>query len=117
MDKMLVTAAGILLIGFIFWFFRGKKDDDLQASDHFEIKVKGGYKPGVIKILADRPAKLTFVRTDNNSCLEEVIFPDYKIRKFLPMNTPTEVTLPSPHPKNSGWHCAMNMFNGKITVV
>jgi|SRR3989344_2142651 len=114
MDKVIVTILGVGLVGMIYWFFWGKQEEEVAAADRWEIKVSGGYKPKTIKIVADKPAKLIFTRTDNNGCLEEIIFPDYKIKKYLPLNEPVEVVLPSPHPKTSGWHCAMNMFSGKI---
>jgi plastocyanin domain-containing protein len=117
MERILVTAAGFVIIAGISWFFWGKKDEEAAPAQAYEIKVSGGYKPRVIKIRADKPVRLTFVRTDSNSCLEEVVFPDYKIKKFLPLNEPVEVVLPSPHPQNSGWHCSMNMYSGKIIAV
>ena len=116
MDKIIVTITGLLSIGGIYWFFFGKKDETNESSDHWTITVDGGYKPNTIKIPKDKPATLTFMRIDANSCLEEIVFPDYKIKKYLPLNKETVITLPAPH-KQSGFQCGMSMFHGKIEVI
>lgn len=115
MDKLVVTISGLLTIAAIYWFFFGKKEEAMEASDQWTITVEGGYKPNVIKIPKDKPAILTFIRKDANSCLEEVVFPDYKIKEYLPLNKEVTVTLPAPH-KASGFHCCMNMFHGRIEI-
>lgn len=116
MDKYIVTALGASLLAFMYWFFFGKKDSEVQATDHSTVIVDGGYAPNTIRILRGKPAVITFIRKDTNSCLEEVVFPEYKIQKHLPLNRPVEVVLPPPHPANAGFHCAMNMFHGRIEV-
>lgn len=115
MDKLIVTLSGISLIAAIYWFFFGKKEEAMTASDSWTITVDGGYKPSTIKIPKDKPATLTLMRIDDNTCLEEIVFPDYKIQKFLPLNKEVTVTLPPPH-KTSGFHCNMNMFHGRIEI-
>lgn len=116
MDKIIVTIIGILGIGSIYWFFFGKKEEAMETSDTWTIIVDGGYKPNIIKIPKDKPATLTFIRKDENSCLEEIVFPDYKIKEYLPLNKEIIITLPYPH-KTSGFHCGMGMFRGKIEVI
>ncbi len=116
MDKILVTIGGLGLIGAIYWFFFGKKDEATEISDTFTIVVDGGYKPNTIRIPKNKSAILTFIRKDENSCLEEIIFPDYKIKKYLPLNKPVTITLSPPHPKKSNFYCGMSMFRGKIKI-
>lgn len=116
MDKIIVTIFGVLSIIGIYWFFFGKKRA-FRASDDTTIIVDGGYKPSVIKIARGIPTTLTFIRKDKNSCLEELIIPDFKVKEYLPLNQPVSVTFT---PSNSGtakFHCAMNMFQGKIEIV
>ncbi len=117
MDKIFITISGIGLIAAIYWFFFGKKEEAMEAGDKLTILVDGGYKPNLIKISQAKSVALTFIRKDSNSCLEEIYFPDYKIKEYLPVNQPVTITLPPPHPKNSSFHCAMNMFHGRIEVV
>ncbi len=106
---------GVAGIVGIYWFFFGKKGEAVEASDNWTITVDGGYKPNVIKIPKDKPATITFMRIDANSCLEEIVFPEYKIQEYLPLNKKITITLPSPH-KPSGFHCGMSMFHGKVQV-
>lgn len=117
MDKLIVTLLGITTVGGIYWFFFGKKEEATMAENSLTITVDGGYKPNLIKINKNQAIKLTFIRKDNNSCLEELVFPDYKIKEYLPMNTPVTITLPPPHRGKSGWHCGMNMFHGRLEIV
>lgn len=123
MDKLIVTTTGILSIIGIYWFFFEKKSREAgsrsageEAKDTWTITVDGGYKPNVINIPKDKPATLTFIRKDANSCLEEIVFPDYKIKEYLPLNKEVTITLSPPHSTASGFHCGMNMFHGRIEV-
>ena len=114
MDKIIVTISGLFAIVGIYWFFCGKKETAVSANEALTIIVDGGYKPNILRIKKDKSVKLTFIRKDQNSCLEDLIFPDYKIKEYLPMNQPVTVTLTPPHPAVSSFHCGMNMFQGRI---
>lgn len=117
MDKFVVTITGILSMIGVYWFFFGKKEEAMEASDTWTITVDGGYKPNIIKIPKDKPATLTFIRKDANSCLEEIVFPDYKIKEYLPLNKEVTINLSPPHSGTSGFHCGMSMFHGRIEVI
>ncbi len=117
MDKLLVTLAGLVTIGGIYWFFFGKNKTGNSASTLWNIRVDGGYTPNTITIPKGEPSTIIFRRTDANSCLEEVLLPDFKIKAFLPINTPVSVTLSPTKPGNHDMHCGMNMFHGKLIVV
>lgn len=118
MDKILVTFLGFGLIGLIYWFFFGKKEED-NLSDENKNKdllvVEGGYKPAIIYVEKDKPKFIAIIRRDPNSCLEEIVFPDYKIKKYLPLNEEVKITLNPPH-KEGDFHCSMNMFFGKVKI-
>jgi len=114
MDKLLVTVFGLGAIGFIYWFFFGKNE---EASTQTHVLVNGGYMPSTIKIPVGKSTTLMFTRTDANTCLEDFYIPDFKIKKYFPMNTPVTVTLLPPTRGTFGFHCGMNMFHGKIEVV
>ncbi|MBL7036722.1 cupredoxin domain-containing protein [Candidatus Microgenomates bacterium] len=116
MDKIIVSFLGVGLIGFIAWFFFGKKDDAVEATDSIEVLVDGGYKPENIKIKKGVATKITFLRKTPSSCLEEVVIPDFKIKKYLPLNKKIEIEI---KPEKSGefpFSCGMNMFHGKFIV-
>lgn len=116
MDKIIVSGIGVLLLGGIYWFFFGKKEETGVTSDQWDILVDGGYKPNRIRIPKDKTVTLKITRKDTNPCLEEIMFPDYKIKKYLPLNKQTTIILNPPHLKISEFHCGMNMYHGKIKV-
>ena len=116
LDKILITIIGILGIGFTYWFFLMKKNKEITVSDSVDIIVDGGYSPNVISILKGKTTKINFIRKDSNSCLEEVVLGDFKIRKYLPLNQKITIEIT---PQKSGefiYSCGMNMFHGKIIV-
>ncbi len=117
MEKVAVTIGGLTVIAFIYWFFFGKKEDAVEASDKLTITVDGGYKPSVIRVKQGRKTTLTFIRKDPNTCLEDFILPEFKVKKYLPINTPVSVTITPPSKGTFDFHCGMNMFHGKIEVI
>lgn len=111
----LFTLSGI---GFTYWFFLMKKEEEatMVKNDTVTITVDGGYQPNVIEIPKGKETTLRFFRKDPSSCLEEVVLPDFKIRKFLSLHETTPISVT---PKISGTFeisCGMNMFHGKIIV-
>ena len=122
LDKLLVTISGAGLIGLIYWFFFGKKASSagtvsvIGGQGKVEVIVDGGYKPENIKIKKGQKTTISFLRKDPNTCLEEVIISEFKIKKYLPMGERVAVEIT---PKTAGvfpMHCGMNMFHGKIIV-
>ena len=116
LDKIIVIVSGIVGIGCTYWFFLLKKDTPVQATDAIDIIVEGGYSPSTISIKSGQTTKLNFLRKDPSSCLEEVVIPNFKIRKFLPLNTKVGISI---NPQKAGTYeivCGMNMFHGKLIV-
>ncbi|MBI3342915.1 cupredoxin domain-containing protein [Candidatus Gottesmanbacteria bacterium] len=117
MDKLIVTISGILSLGGIYWFFFGKKEEAMEVTDAITIIVEGGYKPNNIKINNGQPTTLTFLRKDSNPCLEEIVFPDFKIKKFLPVGESIPITITPTKTGIFGFHCGMNMFHGRLEII
>jgi len=116
MDKILITIGGTLLIGFVYWFFFGKRDEEVVASEAVDILVDGGYRPAAIRVKRGKNTTLKITRRDSNSCLEEIIIPDFKIKKYLPLNKEVEIEITPQKSGEFGFHCGMNMYHGKIIV-
>lgn len=116
LDNIIVTIAGIGMVAFIYWFFLMKKEKAIVGGDFVDITVDGGYLPETIAITKGKKITLRFTRKDSSSCLEEVVVPEFKIRKFLPLNQTVSVEL---KPEKAGEYefvCGMNMFHGKLIV-
>ncbi|HJY98336.1 MAG TPA: cupredoxin domain-containing protein [Patescibacteria group bacterium] len=119
MDKILVVVSGIGAIAFIWWFFFGKRNETVEASaakGGVNVIVDGGYKPQVIKVKKGEKTTISLLRKDPNSCLEEFILPDFKIKKYLPLGKRVEVEINPPRSGEFSFHCGMNMFHGKVIV-
>ncbi len=115
-DKIIVTAVGLMGVAFTCWFFLMKKEKEVEVSDSVDIIVEGGYSPNVISIPKGKTTKINFIRKDSNSCLEEVVLGDFKVRKYLPLNQKITIELTPQQSGEFGYSCAMNMFHGKIIV-
>lgn len=100
----------------IYWFFFGKKDDVVKAKKKLKVIVSGGYRPEVIELEKGKETKIILERTDPNSCLEEFVLPDFKIKEFLPLNKEVEIILKPEERGVYGFHCGMNMYHGRIIV-
>jgi len=75
-----------------------------------------GYQPASLMLRAGVPARITFTRKTDATCATEVVFPDDKVTKPLPLNKPVVVAFT---PKKKGTYaftCGMKMFKGKVVV-
>ena len=117
LDKLLVTIGGVGIAGLIYWFFFGKREKVATVMEEkVDILVDGGYKPSVVKIKKGQKTTISLVRKDANSCLEEFILPDFKIKKYLPLNDKVEIEITPTKVGTFKFHCGMNMFRGKVIV-
>ena len=117
-DKILVALLSLGGIGFVYWFFLMKKDEEavLISTNSVDITVEGGYSPNVISIPKGKATTLTFFRKDPSSCLEEVVLSDFKVKNYLSLNQKTSITITPQIAGEFDYACGMNMFHGKIIV-
>jgi plastocyanin domain-containing protein len=118
MDKLLVAIFSISGIVFTYWFFLMRKDDEavVVTTNTIDITVEGGYSPSVISIPKNKQTTINFTRRDPSSCLEEVVLPDFKIKKYLPLNKTIAIQITPIKNGTFEISCGMNMFHGKIIV-
>ncbi len=116
MDKIIINISGVLGILLVYWFFLMKKEKVVSGTGSIDIIVEGGYSPETISIPKGKTTKLNFLRKDPNSCLEEVVLGDFKIRKTLPLNQKVTIELTPQVPGEFTYSCGMGMFHGKIIV-
>lgn len=78
------------------------------------ITVDGGYSPAVVKVKTGRPVRLVFDRRDTGSCSEEVVLPDFGLRRFLPTGQKTVVEVTPPKAGRYDFICGMSMLHGAL---
>jgi plastocyanin domain-containing protein len=120
-DQIFVLVAGIMGIAVVNWWFFAPRRPARSASggngvQELTVVVDGGYAPAALLARAGAPLRLTFDRRDSSSCSEEVVLPDFGIRRFLPAGTRTTIELPAPSPGKYEFTCGMGMLRGSLTV-
>ncbi len=115
--NLLVNIIGLGLIGAIYWFFLMRRESKAVAEEEILITVDGGYKPELITVKKGQTVKLKFLRHDPSSCLEEVILPEFKIKRFLVLNQTTEVIIRPNKVGDFRFSCGMNMYHGTLHVM
>ena len=122
LSQISVTAGGIATIGWIYWhFFVAARGHAIQAvttagAQEVTVVVDGGYAPSVVDVRAGRPVRLHFERKDRGSCTEEVVLPDFGIRRFLPTGATTTVEFTPGIPGAYDLACGMGMVHGQLRV-
>jgi plastocyanin domain-containing protein len=117
-----VILVGIAAIVWVNWyfFFAGQSSTEAAVGaggiQEVTINVAGGYEPSGVRVKKGQPVRLIFDRQETSGCSEEIVLPDFGIKKFLPAfkKTPVEFT-----PKKAGTYdftCGMSMLRGKLTV-
>jgi plastocyanin domain-containing protein len=78
------------------------------------IEVDGGYSPNTVRVRAGRPVRLVFDRRDDSSCSEEVVLPDFGIRRYLPTGQRTAIEITPAKAGRYEFMCGMSMLRGTI---
>jgi plastocyanin domain-containing protein len=122
----LVIAAGAAGIAWVLWYFfvaGSGAAPTVRASDApagggqtVRITVRGGYDPATIGVRAGDPVRLVFDRQETSSCSEEVVFPDFGVRTFLPAFKETVVEVTPPRAGTYEFTCGMSMLHGRLVA-
>ncbi|HEU5217883.1 MAG TPA: cupredoxin domain-containing protein [Gemmatimonadales bacterium] len=121
-DKVLVLLGGLAAILWVNWYFFlarravGSAATTASGVQEIRITVAGGYTPQVVRVKAGRPVRLIFDRRETNPCSEEIVIPDFSIRRFLPPGQPTAVEFTPARPGEHQLTCGMGMLHGTVIV-
>jgi len=86
------------------------------VNGEIEVRVGGMFTPARFEARAGEPLKISFVRIDEPSCGDEVVFPALNIRQKLPPKQTTIVTITPLKTGDLSFTCGMNMMQGTIVV-
>jgi plastocyanin domain-containing protein len=118
----IVILAGAAAIGWVNWYFflakRGTAIAETRdgGTQEVTITVQGGYEPAEVKLKKGIPARLVFDRQETSGCSEEVVIPDFGVRKFLPAFQKTTVELKPETAGSFEFTCGMSMLRGRLVV-
>ena len=121
-NDFLAIAAGLGAIAWVNWYFfiagRAPAAAASGSSQSHEqtIVVDGGYTPAALRVKAGQPVRLVFDRRDTGSCSEEVVFPDFGIRRFLPTGKRTVIDVTPPKAGRYEFTCGMSMLRGALVA-
>ena len=121
-SQIIVTLVGVGLLAFVGWFFFlaphrvAAAVSSSAGVQQVDIVVKGGYSPNVIEVEHGKPVQLNFYRDEEGTCSEELLLPDFNIRRDL---APFKTTAIEFLPKQAGtfaFTCGMHMLRGSLVV-
>ena len=112
----LVILGGVAAIVWVNWyfFFAGRRASASVSGGEQVIVVNGGYSPATVKVKAGKLVRLVFDRRDTGACSDEVVFPDFGIRRFIPTGQKTTIELTPAQPGRYEFTCGMSMHRGSI---
>jgi plastocyanin domain-containing protein len=115
---LIVNIVGLLVIAVIvWWFWLYKPQQAAAATNELVIVVENGvYQPSRIKLPANQPSKLQFLRKDGSPCSETLVIPELQISESLPLNKQKVIELPAMNSGEYAFHCQMQMYRGLLTV-
>jgi plastocyanin domain-containing protein len=122
--QWLVVGGGAAAIAWVNWYFflaerrRAAAQAKIGASgvQQAVVLVEGGYAPARVRLRAGEPSRLVFDRREESSCSEEVLIPEFGIRRFLPAHQRTGVDLPAARAGTYAFMCGMGMLRGTLVV-
>ncbi len=118
-----VIAGGTAAIVWVNWyFFLAERSVATAATtagavrQEVTVTVRGGYDPAVVRAKAGVPLRLVFDRQETSSCSEELVFPEFGVRRFLPAHQLTAVDVTPPAPGSYEFTCGMGMLRGRVVA-
>jgi plastocyanin domain-containing protein len=118
-----VVLGGILTIAWINWYFFLAERASATAVaatggvQEVTIVVRGGYDPASVRVRKGAAVRLVFDRQETSSCSEEVVLPEFGIKRFLPAHEKTVVEFTPEKAGTFEFTCGMSMLRGQLTVV
>ena len=118
----LVVLGGLAAIAWVNWYFflAGRTVATAAVSaggvQEVTIGVHGGYEPSQVRVKAGAPVRLVFDRQETSSCSEEIVIPEFGIRRFLPAFAKTAVEITPRQAGSYEFTCGMGMLHGRLIV-
>ena len=122
LDELVVLLMGAASVVWVNWYFFLTQRSAMSAAassggvQEVTIRVKGGYDPARVTAKKGAPLRLVFDRQETSGCSEEVVFPDFGIRRYLPAHARTVMEITPTDAGSYDFTCGMGMLRGKLIV-
>jgi plastocyanin domain-containing protein len=114
-----IALAALLLIALVNWFFLGPKRRAVAVTApasgvvDVTVVVEGGYTPSTIEVPAGSRVRMTLDRRENNPCTDDIVIPDFGIRRALQPHAKTSIEFTAT-PGRHEFSCGMGMLHGAV---
>ncbi len=92
------------------------KNGDVKTQSAAIAVTDKGFEPASVTLQAGVPARVTFTRKTEATCATDVVFPEFSIKKNLPLNQPVTVEFTPSKTGALTYACGMDMLRGKMVV-
>lgn len=120
LDLAVVVGGGAAIV-WVNWYFLFAGRGPVAVGwggkvQEMEIRVEGGYSPREVLVRRGVPVRLVFDRRETGGCSEEVVLPDFGIRRYLPAHEKTVVEFTPEAAGSYEFTCGMGMLRGRVVV-
>ena len=89
----------------------------VPVDGHLRVEAgENGFSPATVAVQKGQKLTLDFVRTSENTCATDVVFPELKIEKKLPLAESVAIEIPTGEARTLAFQCGMGMYKSKIVV-
>jgi plastocyanin domain-containing protein len=87
----------------------------IGGSTKITVDAKG-FTPSDVRVEKGQSASLVFVRTTDSTCAKQVVFPELKMQKDLPLDTPVAIEVPTDKARTLTFQCGMGMYQSSVVI-
>jgi plastocyanin domain-containing protein len=75
-----------------------------------------GFTPSSVTFKKGAPGSLVFLRTSDDTCATEVVFPELNVKKELPKGQPVTIAIPTEKEQKLTFQCGMGMYKSAVVI-
>jgi len=120
--EWVVVLGGIAAIAWVNWYFFVAGRTPVAAAEgaggvqQVEIRVRGGFDPSTVRVRRGERVRLVFHRDDPAAGADEVVVPEFGVRRFLPPGEATAVEFTPAEAGSYEFTCGMGLLRGRLVV-